>query len=274
MLLNGGIMNDREIKESVKKKYGKIAQSSLNQGCCKSTSCCDSGDVDFSIMKDEYTGINGYIPDADLQLGCGLPTQHAGIKKGDTVLDLGSGAGNDVFVARAAVGDDGKIIGVDMTEQMLTKANSNKQKLGYSNVEFRLGEIENLPVESETVDVVISNCVLNLVPDKRKAFSEIYRTLKSGAHFCISDIVLNGELPASILKSAEMYAGCVAGALQKEEYLNIISESGFENVEVKLSKEITLPEETLKIFLSPEEIGALRRSNAGIQSITVVGYKN
>ncbi len=273
MLLKGGFMDSQEIKESVKKTYGEIAAKNQSAGCCSSSGCCGSGTSDFSIMNDEYDNIEGYVPEADLQLGCGLPTQHAGIKTGDTVLDLGAGAGNDVFVARAAVGENGFVIGVDMTEEMVSKAIINKKKLGYDNIDFRLGEIENLPVDSDSIDVVISNCVLNLVPDKNKAFSEIYRTLKPGAHFCVSDIVLDGELPAPILRSVEMYAGCIAGAVQQDEYLNIITKNGFENVEIKSSKNISLPEETLKLFLQKEDIADLSRSNASVISITVIGYK-
>ncbi len=196
-------------------------------------------------MQDEYNNLDGYVADADLGLGCGLPTEYAGIKKGDTVVDLGSGAGNDVFVARAIVGDEGKVIGLDMTEEMIEKANLNKAKLGFKNVEFHLGDIEQMPFENNIADVVVSNCVLNLVPDKRKAFSEIYRVLKPGAHFCVSDIVIKGELPAGLKKSAEMYAGCVAGALQQDDYLGIIKETGFRNVEVKKTKVIELPDDVL-----------------------------
>jgi ubiquinone/menaquinone biosynthesis C-methylase UbiE len=137
-------------------------------------------------MKDEYQQVNGYVAEADLGLGCGLPTQYAGINEGDTVVDLGSGAGNDVFVARSIVGEKGRVTGIDMTEEMIEKATNNNKKLGFKNVEFRLGDIENLPIENDSVDVVVSNCVLNLVPDKFKAFKEIYRILKPGGHFCVS----------------------------------------------------------------------------------------
>jgi arsenite methyltransferase len=224
-------------------------------------------------MQDEYDNLEGYFADADLGLGCGLPTEHAGIKKGDTVVDLGSGAGNDVFVARSIVGVEGKVIGLDMTEEMIEKANANKIKVGFKNVEFRLGEIESMPLENDTADVVISNCVLNLVPDKRKAFSEIYRILKPGAHFCVSDIVLKGELPEGLQKSAEMYAGCVAGAFQQDEYLGTIKETGFKNVEIKKTKVIELPDDVLKEYLNDSEIEKFKMDNVGIFSITVVGYK-
>ncbi len=265
---------DKEIKEVVKDKYAEIAiRSDIKSGCGCGCGCGPESDTEFTIMSDEYSSIDGYVPDADLKLGCGIPTEHAGIKQGDTVLDLGSGAGNDVFVARALVGESGKVIGVDFTPEMIAKAERNKQKLGYKNVEFRPGEIENMPVEDNSIDVVISNCVLNLVPDKNKAFGEIFRVLKSGAHFCVSDIVLNGELPESIQKSAAMYAGCVAGALQMEDYLGVIKKSGFKNIEVKTEKKITVPDEVLLQFLSREELSTYRNSGAGIYSITVNAEK-
>jgi arsenite methyltransferase len=265
-----------ELKQVVKEKYGEIAKASKSSGCCGPT-CCggeESKIVGYTVMKDEYDNLKGYVAEADLGLGCGLPTEYAGIKIGDTVVDLGSGAGNDVFVARAIVGDEGKVIGLDMTEEMVEKANFNKAKLGFDNVEFHLGDIEQMPFENNIADVVVSNCVLNLVPDKRKAFSEIYRVLKPGAHFCVSDIVIKGELPAGLKKSAEMYAGCVAGALQQDDYLGIIKETGFRNVEVKKTKVIELPEDVLENYLSKSEIENFSMSNVGIFSITVVGYKN
>jgi ubiquinone/menaquinone biosynthesis C-methylase UbiE len=270
--LKGDIMSDTsKIKEIVKGKYAKIAVQAANTNCC---SCCQpSESSDYSVFNDDYSKIEGYVKDADLGLGCGLPTAYAGIKPGDAVLDLGSGAGNDVFVARKIVGENGKVVGLDMTEEMIEKANWNKQKLGYNNVEFRLGDIERLPLEDNIIDVVISNCVLNLVPDKQKAFSEIYRVLKSGAHFCISDVVIKGELPEKIKESAEMYAGCVAGALNQEQYLGIIEKVGFKRIEIKTSKEINLPEEVLRIYIKENEIEELRKNKVGIFSITVVGYK-
>lgn len=225
------------------------------------------------MIGDEYNNVVGHIQDADLGLGCGLPTESAGIKKGDTVVDLGSGAGNDVFIARSIVGDEGKVIGIDMTEDMINLANNNNRKLGFANVEFRLGEIENLPIENNSVDVVVSNCVLNLVPDKVKAFSEIYRILKPGAHFCISDVVVQGELNKELKRSAELYAGCVAGALQQSEYLKIISEAGFSKIEIKKSKKIELPEKLLALYLSKKGIDEFKKNIKGIFSITVVGTK-
>lgn len=267
------MQTSEEIKQVVKEKYGEIAAKN-QQGCGCGCGSKSAKIVGYTVMQDEYDHLDGYVADADLGLGCGVPTEYAGIKKGDTVVDLGSGAGNDVFVARSIVGDKGKVIGIDFTLEMIGKAMANKLKVGYENVDFKLGEIEAIPLESNSADVVISNCVLNLVPDKRKAFSEIYRILKPGAHFCVSDIVLKGELPTGLKKSAEMYAGCVAGALQQDEYLGIIKDTGFTNVEIKKNKVIELPDEVLKEYLNDSEIEKFRNNKVGIFSITVVGYKS
>src|SRR3989338_2079512 len=180
------------IKQTIKEKYGEIAKQSKEQN---ESSCCGAGGcstVDYAVFSENYNQLEGYVPDADLGLGCGLPTAFALIKKGDTVLDLGSGAGNDCFVARALTGETGKVIGVDMTEVMIAKARENAEKLNFNNVEFRLGDVESLPIGGNRIDVVISNCVLNLVPDKEKAFAEMYRVLKPGGHFSVSDVVLKG----------------------------------------------------------------------------------
>jgi SAM-dependent methyltransferase len=263
------MQNEKEVKEIVKEKYGAIAKKSLSScGCGTSNKI-----IGYTVMQDDYTNLDGYVPEADLGLGCGLPTEFAQIKEGDTVVDLGSGAGNDVFVARSIVGESGKVIGIDFTEEMIEKANRNNKKLRYSNVEFKLGEIENMPLENSSVDVVVSNCVLNLVPNKENAFAEIYRILKPSGHFCVSDIVIQGELPANLKKSAEMYAGCVAGAVQKDEYLRIIENTGFKNVEIKKTKLIDLPDDILKNYLNNEELVYLRENNVGIFSITVVAFK-
>jgi ubiquinone/menaquinone biosynthesis C-methylase UbiE len=265
----------KDLKSIVKDKYAEIAINvksvdSDNCGC----GCCDDSQSDITIMKDEYKEIDGYVADADLGLGCGIPTQYAGIKEGDTVLDLGSGAGNDVFVARSIVGEKGKVIGLDMTEEMIEKAVINNRKMGFENVEFKLGDIENMPLETDSIDVVVSNCVLNLVPDKRQAFEEVFRVLKPGGHFCVSDIVTKGELPEDIRRSAELYAGCVSGAVEKEEYLKIIERSGFGNVNVHVQKEINLPDELLKEFLDDEKYALVKKSDMGIYSITVSAYKS
>jgi len=263
--------NEQKVKEMVKEKYADLVVK--NQGC--GCGCGESSKiVGYTIMQDEYGKQKGYVPEADLKLGCGMPTEYAGIKEGDIVVDLGSGAGNDVFVARALVGDKGKVIGVDFTPEMIAKAEKNKSKLGYENVEFRLGEIEAIPLTDNITNVVVSNCVLNLVPNKEKAFREMFRIIKSGGHFCVSDIVIRGNLPAELQKSAEMYAGCVAGAIQQEEYINLLKEVGFVNVEIKKTKTISLPDEVLAQYLSQDKIQEFRSSNLGIFSITVVGYKN
>jgi SAM-dependent methyltransferase len=224
-------------------------------------------------MSEDYSQLPGYALDADLGLGCGLPTEYAHIKEGDTVLDLGSGAGNDCFVARSIMGETGKVIGVDMTEAMIQKAKANAQKLGFTNVEFRLGEIEDLPLGANRVDVVVSNCVLNLVPSKKQAFKETYRVLKPKGHLSISDVVLEGELPVGLQKTAEMYAGCVSGAIPQAEYLDIIRNTGFENVQIQKKRLITLPDELLTNYLSTAELAAYKASNTGIYSITVYAEK-
>src|SRR6201996_4976181 len=217
--------NEQELKELVRQKYSEIALQDKedNQASCCGATCC-STEV-YNIMSDDYTQLNGYNPDADLGLGCCLPTQFAKIKKGDVVIDLGSGAGNDAFIARAETGETGKVIGIDFTPAMIDKARINAEKLGFHNVEFRQGDIEKMPVTSNIADVIVSNCVLNLVPDKDAVIKEIYRVLKPGGHFSISDVVLIGELPDALRKDAEMYAGCVAGAIQKETYLELIEKN-------------------------------------------------
>lgn len=264
----------KEIKEIVKEKYSKIATQSKEQN---ETSCCGCGDscndVVYTIFSDNYDKLEGYNPDADLGLGCGIPTEFAQIKKGDTVLDLGSGAGNDCFVARAIVGTEGKVIGLDFSDAMLEKARENVKKLGFTNVEFVKGDIEEMPIASDLVDVVVSNCVLNLVPDKEKAFSQIYRVLKPNGHFSISDVVLKGELPKGVKEDAVMYAGCVSGAIQKEEYLEVIEKVGFKNVTIHKEKEIQIPEEILLNYLNESEMEEFRAKRIGIFSITVYGEK-
>ena len=276
MLLNllkiHSMKNAEKLKEIVREKYAEIAvaDASENKSCC-TPACCTDGNK--NSMADSYQGMSGYEPSADLGLGCGLPTQFAAIHKGATVVDLGSGAGNDCFVARAETGENGRVIGIDMTAEMIKRARQNVEKLGYSNVEFRLGEIENIPVTSNEADVVVSNCVLNLVPDKSKAFQEIFRILKPGGHFSISDVVLTGPLHDSLKKVAELYAGCVSGAIPKEEYLGIIRASGFENVRIQKEKNIELPEEYLAAYLNPEEMELVRKTKPGIESISVYAEK-
>jgi len=261
-------------KQIVKEKYRLIAEQSKIQN---ETSCCGAGNcdskVDYSVFSEDYDNIEGYQSDADLGLGCGIPTEFAQIHKGDTVLDLGSGAGNDCFIARALVGKSGKVIGVDITEAMIKKATNHAAKLNYTNVEFYLGDIENLPLESNLIDVVISNCVLNLVPDKTKAFSEIFRVLKPGGRISVSDVVLEGFLPEKIAKATEMYAGCVSGAMQKDEYLKTIHRNGLVNVKVEKEKIINVPDEILLNHLNSSEIEQFNTSGIAICSITVYAEK-
>jgi len=264
---------NEEIKEMVKQKYSEIA---LQDPQSNATSCCGSGGCStevYNIMSDEYKHLEGYNPDADLKLGCGLPTEFAKIKKGDVVVDLGSGAGNDCFVARHETGETGKVIGIDFTEAMIEKARENAEKRNFNNVEFRLGDIENIPITSNIADVVVSNCVMNLVPNKPKAFAEVYRILKNGGHFSISDIVLTGDLPENIKNAAEMYAGCVASAIQKEHYLQIIKDAGFKNLTLQKEKLIIIPDDILKNYLSAEEIEIYKLNKNIIYSITVYGEK-
>jgi len=260
------------VKDLVREKYSEIAAQSKEQNlssCCGS-SCCGA---ESAIMADDYSHLQGYNPDADLGLGCGLPTQFAKIKKGDTVIDLGSGAGNDVFIARHETGEEGKVIGIDMTPAMIKKARENAETLNFKNVEFRLGDIEDMPVSSNVADVIVSNCVLNLVPNKSGVISEIYRVLKPGAHFSISDIVLEGDLPIEIKEAAEMYAGCVAGAIQKNDYLNLIEKKGFKNITVQKDKPIFIPDEILSQYLSSEQLNSFKKSGTGIRSVTVYAEK-
>jgi arsenite methyltransferase len=265
-------MKAEDLKLIVKEKYSEIVQSNDQSSSCCGTgsSCCGT---DYTVFSENYQNLQGYNPEADYNLGCGVPTEYAQIKAGDTVVDLGSGAGNDCFVARAYVGETGKVIGVDMTEAMITKARENNKKLGFKNVEFRLGDIENMPVENGSTDVVISNCVLNLVPDKDKAFSEIFRILKPGGHLSVSDVVLRGSLPEKIQQAAEMYAGCVSGAIDIDLYIEKMKIAGLENVKLQKEKMITLSDETLLTYFDKEELQKFRNSGAGIFSITVYGVK-
>ncbi len=261
----------KEIKDTVKEKYAEIVETNKSCGCgCGSDFTFPDGSTDFSK---DYSNLGGYEKDADYNLGCGIPTGFVNIKEGDTVVDLGAGAGNDVFVARRLVGETGKVIGIDMTEAMIKKANENKQKLGYKNIDFRLGDIENIPVDDNAADIVISNCVMNLVPDKEKAFAEVYRILNKTGKFSISDIVVTGNLPDKLRKSAELYVGCVAGAIDKQEYINAIKKAGFINVKVVEEKKYILPEGLVKQYLSQEEYDLYITSNAEILSITVYGEK-
>lgn len=264
---------DLASKEMVREKYSQIAlqEKEINAASCCGSGCCS--DEVYNLMADDYSSLEGYNPDADLGLGCGLPTQFAEIKTGDTVIDLGSGAGNDCFIARHETGETGKVIGIDFTPAMIEKARANVAKLGFSNVEFLQGDIEQMPLAGNVADVVVSNCVLNLVPNKEGVFKEIFRVLKPGGHFSISDIVLQGELPATIQSAAEMYAGCIAGAIQKDAYLEMISRNGFTNLRVQKDKAIVVPDDILLRYLGKDELQQFRDSGTGIRSITVYAEK-
>ena len=227
-------MKERAIKKAVRERYADIAKG--ESSCCRpASSCCGNLNMVEDISKSiGYTEEEmRMVPQgANLGLGCGNPIALASLKEGETVLDLGSGAGFDCFLAANAVGKDGKVIGVDMTPEMIDKARENAQKGNYKNVEFRLGEIENLPAPDSSVDCVISNCVINLAPDKRRVFKETFRVLKPGGRLMVSDIVVTQELPDFIKSSLAAYVGCIAGALMKDEYLQAITDAGFHDVRV------------------------------------------
>lgn len=248
----------REVKEFVKKRYGEIAKS---RGACCAPSCeCSPSAVDVGLKIGYSEEDLMSVPEAArMGLGCGNPVALASLKEGETVLDLGSGGGIDVFLAAKAVGPKGKAIGVDMTEEMVEKARSAAEKYGYENVEFRVGEIENLPVEDRSVDAVISNCVINLAPDKERVFREAHRVLKQGGRIMISDLVTEGELPEEVRKSLDAWAGCIAGALEKTSYLETIERAGFKNVRI-------VSESTYDIDISDDLKGK-------IASVGVEAYK-
>ncbi len=267
------MQTEEQLKEIVRKKYSEIA---LQDKETNMSSCCGAGGCStevYNIMSEDYTTLNGYNADADLGLGCGLPTQYAQIKKGDVVVDLGSGAGNDCFIARHETGETGKVIGVDFTPAMIDKARSNAEVRGFNNVEFRQGDIESMPITANTADVIVSNCVLNLVPNKDAVIKDIYRVLKPGGHFSISDVVLVGALPEGLRKDAEMYAGCVSGAIQKEVYMELIHANGFEQVTIQKEKAIIIPDDILINYLTTEQIAEFKNGATGIFSVTVFAKK-
>ena len=241
-----------EVRRAVREKYDALARGGRPGGGCAADECTNVGE--------DYAGVEGYFGGADLGLGCGLPTEAAGICEGETVVDLGSGAGNDAFIARARVGASGRVVGVDASASMVEKARENARKLGYGNVEFVRGEIESLPLEGGGADVVISNCVLNLVPDKARAFREIFRVLRRGGRFCISDVVTEGAWEPSLKAAAEEYVGCVAGAPDREEYLAALGAAGFTNVSILKQRRIDMP-------------GMRGESDARVLSVTVYGEK-
>ena len=232
-------MDAQKIKQEVQSHYAAIARQGETRpeergsgcGCCSSDPSNVVELVDYGVLQGDM------VKEADLGLGCGLPTQYAGLQPGETVLDLGSGAGIDVFIAAKAVGPEGRVIGVDMTPEMLERARLNAARSNFKNVEFRQGEIEALPVEDGSVDVVLSNCVINLVPDKRRAFAEIFRVLKPGGRFSISDMVTYGDVPAELRQDMALWAGCIAGAVDRQEYLDLIEAAGFGKIIIYSSTE-------------------------------------
>lgn len=269
-------MNDNQAKKDlVKQRYSELA---LNADELKGKCCCGANPAApstkvYTIMSEDYSKLKGYEADADLGVGCGLPTEYTGMKAGDTVLDLGSGAGNDCFIARAEVGETGKVIGIDFSPQMIEKARKNTFKRGYTNIEFIEGDIENVPLPDNSVDIVVSNCVLNLLPQKDKIFKEIYRVLKQGGHFCISDVVLNGVFPKEFTNNASMYAGCIASAIQREDYLGEIRKANFDDIKIERTKTVFIPDDVLKEHLDKETIKKYKDGNVGIYSITVTGKR-
>lgn len=260
---------ETELKNIVRDKYAAIAKNPSKGGCCDG----ECGGVEYSFIGDEYEGKEGYVADADLGLGCGLPTEFAKIKEGDTVVDLGSGAGNDCFIARAETGPGGTVIGIDFTKEMLERARENTKRMGFQNVHFYEGEIDNNPLEDNVADVVVSNCVFNLIPNRKRAFEETYRIIKPGGHFSISDVVIKGQFPTALQEEAELYAGCVSGAMDKSEYIKVIQDAGFKNIEIQKERAVEIPHEILDQFLTEEKKRLWMDSHVGIFSITVYAEK-
>jgi len=262
--------NEEEIKEFVRERYAEIARQQTPSCCApqsiEASSCCSPSDTQASLAqwlysREELESISANIP----SLGCGNPVALSELKENEVVLDLGSGGGLDCFLAAQKVGPGGRVIGLDMTSDMIQLARANAQKLSLNNVEFRLGEMEHMPIESDSVDVVISNCVINLSPDKDAVFREVFRILKPGGRLCVSDIVAHGELPASVKESLEQWACCVGGALEEKEYLGKIRAVGFIEMKVDGINPTVYGEET--------SCGSETTTGGGIASITVKAYK-
>ena len=266
------MINPNEIKNDLKHKYDVLAYESeeyLEEECG-----CGSGCGCHSLSSDvEYFDEPGYHPYADLGLGIGMPTRYAGIKEGQTVIDLGAGAGMDSFLAREITGITGKVIGIDMTERMVEKARKNAEIAGYNNVEFRLGEVEHLPVSEKTAHVVIGNGIMNMVPDKKQAFSEIYRILKHHGQLCLTEFMIKGDMPKGLKLDAELYVGCMAGSMSLEQYMQVLTESGFDEITIHEEKKLELPDAMLHYYLPPEEAKEFREGEPGIYSITLTAAK-
>jgi len=259
------------IKKAIQARYNEIA-SEIPSGAFSRENllACQAEQLPFSI---DYSKEPGYEAELDLKLGCGIPTASADIKEGDAVLDLGCGVGNDSFLALKKVGPTGKVIGIDIAPGMVELASKHATRLGITNIEFREGDLESLPLESNSIDVVISNCTINMVPDKAKVFSEIFRVLKPGGHFSISDIVLRAPLPEDLKKVPELYAGCVAGTELKDSYLDYISLAGFEAVRISLEKNLIVPVEQLEKFLPGTVVHSLSEQSSSLVSVTLLGDK-
>jgi arsenite methyltransferase len=274
-------MEEKYIRKKIREGYAKIAKE--HSSCCAATtSCCrDESQVSATSKGIGYTDeeIESVPEGSNMGLGCGNPTALASLKKGETVLDLGAGGGFDCFLAAEKVGDNGRVIGVDMTPEMIEKARENAEQENFNNVEFRLGEIENLPVVDSSADIIISNCVINLSPDKKRVFEEAFRVLKPGGRILISDIVLTKELPSSIKKSIAAHIGCLAGAMLKDRYLDVIKKAGFKDV--RIMRENIMPlkytdnDPTAKAIIedpnvTPEEIRSFENA---ILSVSIYGKK-
>ncbi len=268
-----------ELRRAVRDKYAAIAATrpAVGQG----PSGCGSGEQVslagisqlYSMVGESYAGIEGHEVAADLGLGCGIPTRLAALAAGETVVDLGSGAGNDAFVARAAVGAEGRVIGLDFTDEMIASARSIAAERGFDNVEFVHGEIEAMPLAGDIADIVISNCVLNLVPDKRRAFEEMFRIIRPGGRFCVSDVVVDGPFLPGVRESLEAYVGCIGGAIERELYLELLGEAGFVEIEIAAEHRIAPPREILSKAFDRATIDAYHAGKSQIASVTVRGRK-
>ena len=270
------MFQEDNLKKSIQEKFAVIVDQAENvedEEACGCGSGCGCGSSASATLSEDYTDTAGYHPFADLGLGCGMPVEYARIKSGDTVLDLGSGAGNDCFVARELVGSQGKVIGVDITDRMIGKARKNAELAGYNNVEFRAGDIEDLPVSDKTAHVILSNCSLNLVPDKARAIREAYRALKHHGQLCVSDIFTKGDFPKGLKMDADMYYGCMAGTLTLEEGLKMLGECGFEEITVHNIRKIELPDAMLHYYLPPEQAKEFREGEPGMYAVTLSAAK-
>jgi arsenite methyltransferase len=261
-----------DLKKNVSEFYGSLARETDASGCgCGPTACC--GVSPGESMSESYAGKEGYVAEADLGLGCGIPDEFADLQPGQTVLDLGSGAGNDAFVARSAVGETGRVIGVDMTSDMLARARANAAARGFNNVEFRLGEIEHLPVDSNTVDRILSNCVLNLVPDKDAAHREMFRVLKAGGRFSVSDIAMEGDVSPEIRQAASLYVGCISGAVSREAMTTSLQAAGFADVAMPKVVVYPLDRQMIKDFLPAGADADKLLAGVQVYKVTVTGVK-